>query len=93
MYSKIQFLESIYNAEDRLKMQRIGLGKRKTTYQTKSDKWLIFNVVHLEGFEPSTSSSVVRCSIQLSYKCILLLKGLQTYSNLIYDASPTRFFL
>ena len=34
--------------------------------------------VHLKGVEPLTFSSVVRCSIQLSYRCIPL-EGAQIY--------------
>lgn len=44
------------------------LGHKKTG--ETSLKELYSGLVHLQGFEPQTFSSVVRCSIQLSYKCI-----------------------
>ena len=37
--------------------------------------------VHLEGFEPSTSGFVVRCSIQLSYRCLMFFRAFVHWST------------
>src|SRR5699024_6502534 len=63
----------------------IGWGDRTRTCEMQESKscalptWLRpINLAHLRGFEPRAHGLEVRCSIQLSYRCILeRVKGIE----------------